>query len=52
MKTKKPSGAKGKSKARKLTVKKQPIRDLDLSELEARQVKGGKKFGSGIRTGD
>jgi hypothetical protein len=51
-KSKKPGAAKGKSKTRKLTVKKEPIRDLDLSELEARQVKGGRKFGSGIRTED
>jgi hypothetical protein len=50
-KSKKPSAAKSKSKTRKLSVKKEPIRDLDVSELEARQVKGGIKFRA-IRTED
>ena len=41
-KSKKQSDAKGKSKSQKQTGKKEPIRDLDLSELEARHVKGGR----------
>ena len=40
-KSKKKASTKGKAKKRKLTVKKEPIKDLDLSELEARQLKGG-----------
>ena len=51
MKSKKRNDAKGKSKSRKLTVKKDPIRDLDVSELESRRVKGGVTF-KRIRTGD
>ena len=37
------SGSKGKGDARKLRVKKQPIRDLESSEGGVRQVKGGAK---------
>ncbi len=40
-KSKKPS-PKSNVKGRKPSPKKGPIRDLDLSELEARQVKGGR----------
>ena len=40
-KSKKQSDAKGKSKTRKLTGKKDSVRDLDVSELESRRVKGG-----------
>ena len=39
-KGKKPS-AKSAAKSRKPSVKKEPIRDLNLSERESRQVKGG-----------
>jgi hypothetical protein len=40
-KNKKPS-PKSTAKGRKPSGKKEPIRDLDLSELEARRVKGGR----------
>ena len=39
-KSKKPS-AKSVAKGRKPAVRKGPIRDLDLSDVAARQVKGG-----------
>ena len=45
-KSKKQSSAKGKT--RKLTGKKATVRDLDVSELESRQVQGGATF-RGIR---
>jgi len=48
-KSKKQSSAKGKT--RKLTVKKDSVRDLDVSELESRRVKGGVTW-KGVRTGD
>ena len=40
-KSKKRNDAKAKGKPQKASAKKEPIRDLDLSELESRQVKGG-----------
>ena len=50
-KGKKRSTARSKGKPQKLGVKKEPLRDLDLSELEATHVKGGFKYRS-VRTGD
>jgi hypothetical protein len=46
---KKSSGDKAKAKKRKLSVKKEPIKDLDLSELDTKQVKGGTAFRSAPR---
>ena len=39
------SGGKGKARARKLGVKKQPIRDLEPLEGGARRLKGGIRAG-------
>ena len=50
-KNKKRSTARSKGKPQKLSVKKEPIRDLDLSELQAKQVKGGATYRA-IRTED
>ena len=39
--SKKSSAARSKTKPQKASTKKEPIRDLDLSELESRRVRGG-----------